>query len=88
MPTKLITKFSTAAGTKPTTNQLDVGELGVNLADKELYSKDNGGTIIKLTNQTGITTITEFGMVADGSTNDLVAFKAMNVAAEFSCLRS
>ena len=86
MPTKLITKFSTTAGTKPTSGQLDVGELGVNLADKELYSKDNGGTIVKLTNQTGITTITDFGMVADGSTNDLVAFKAMNVAAEAAAL--
>ena len=43
MPTNLITKYSTTANLKPSTSDLAVGELAVNVTDKRLYTKDSTG---------------------------------------------
>ena len=41
-------KRSTVSGRAPTANQLAVGELALNLADRILYSKDAAGTVFSL----------------------------------------
>ena len=47
MPT-LLTKRTSVVGRVPTAQQLAVGELAINLADRILYSKDTGGTVFSL----------------------------------------
>lgn len=53
MPTSIITKHTSSTGTKPTTSDVAVGELAVNLADKTIYTKDSSNAIIKLAANTG-----------------------------------
>jgi hypothetical protein len=48
MATKIILKKSTTGGSAPLSGDLDVGELAVNLADRKIYAKNGGGTIITL----------------------------------------
>lgn len=45
-------KRSSTASAVPTAGQLAVGELAVNLADKKLYTKNGGGTVITLAQPT------------------------------------
>ena len=47
MPT-LLTKRTSVAGRVPTAQQIAVGELAINLADRILYSKDAAGTVFSL----------------------------------------
>ena len=44
----LILKKSSVAGKVPLTTDLQQGELAVNTADKLLYTKDSGGTVVLL----------------------------------------
>lgn len=39
---------TTVSGRAPTANQLAVGELAINLADRRLYSKDTQGSVFRL----------------------------------------
>lgn len=56
MPTKLITKQSTSAGSAPSVSSLDQGELAVNVTDKKLYTKNSGDAIVELgTNPSSLT---------------------------------
>ena len=48
MANKIILKKSSVAGKIPLATDLDVGEVALNLADKTLYSKDAGGTVIQI----------------------------------------
>lgn len=48
MANKIILKKSSVAAKVPLATDLEVGEIAVNLADKKLYSKDAGGTVIQL----------------------------------------
>ena len=48
MANQIILKKSSVAGKIPLATDLAVGEIAVNLADKALYSKDAGGTVIQL----------------------------------------
>jgi len=48
MATKIILKKSSTGGGVPLAADLDNGELAVNLVDRKIYTKDNGGTIVKL----------------------------------------
>jgi len=48
MATKIILKKSTTGGSAPGTADLDQAELAVNLVDRKIYTKDNGGTIVTL----------------------------------------
>lgn len=52
MSLKIIHKYSTAAGTPPASGDIDVGEVAINAADAELYTKDNAGNIRKFQNTT------------------------------------
>ncbi len=45
MATKIQIKRSSEAARSPTSSDLDVGELAINVSDKILYSKDSGGNI-------------------------------------------
>jgi len=63
MPTNLITKHSTAANTLPTTGNLAIGELAVNVTDKTLFTKNNSNEIIKLNSTPPIASVSS--MVAD-----------------------
>ena len=49
MPTKLITKNSTVVGAVPSTSNLEVAELAVNVTDKKLYTKNSANEIVVLT---------------------------------------
>jgi len=48
MATKIIHKKSSVASSVPVAGDLAPGEIAINLADKKLYSKTTGGTIIEL----------------------------------------
>ena len=48
MATKIVTKNSSTASAVPTASDLVQGELAVNVADKRLFTEDNGGSIIEL----------------------------------------
>lgn len=74
MPTKLITKYSTTGGTSPSSSDLEVGELAVNLTDKKLFTKDNNDTVFQINDQTNDYSVTTYGAKGDGSTNDATAF--------------
>jgi hypothetical protein len=47
MPT-LLTKRTSVVGRVPTAQQLAVGELAINLADRRLFSKDTAGSVFRL----------------------------------------
>jgi hypothetical protein len=72
MPTKLITKYSSTGGTKPASNDLDVGELGVNVTDRRLF-------IVTVVGE--VANVKDFGAVGDGTADDTVAIQA---AADFA----
>ena len=48
MANTIKTKNSNVPSKTPTPTDLEVGELAVNLADKKLYSKEPGGTVVEL----------------------------------------
>lgn len=52
MSTVIKLKRSETASSVPQTNDLQVGELAVNTADKKIYVKDSGNNIIEVANQT------------------------------------
>jgi hypothetical protein len=48
MATKILIKKSVTGGASPLTGDIDQAELAVNLVDRKIYTKDNGGAIITL----------------------------------------
>ena len=48
MATKILLKKSVTSGSAPLTGDLDTGEIALNLADRKVYTKDNGGSIVLL----------------------------------------
>jgi len=50
MTLKVIHKHGTTAGTPPVASDLDVGELAINAADAEIYTKDTNGNVKKFAN--------------------------------------
>ena len=77
MATKIVTKNSSTASAVPTASDLVQGELAVNVADKRLFTEDNGGSIVELgTNPSTLTVtgeITANGGIALGD-NDKATF--------------
>src|SRR6056300_1193750 len=75
-------KRSTTPGAVPTTGSLEAGELAINLADKKLYSSNDGTNIITISgdqynlNTTGNTTSAtlELSVDNDALSNDSVTF--------------
>ena len=85
MPTKLITKHSSVAGNAPAVGELDLAELAVNVADKELYTKNSADEVIKLTNRPQLVSVKDYGAKCDGVTDDTTAIQAcLNGAPEGS----
>ena len=71
MATKIVTKNSSTASAVPTASDLVQGELAVNVADKRLFTEDNGGNIVELgTNPT--TLIVDTTTLVVDSTNNRV----------------
>ena len=58
MATKIVTKNSSTASAVPTAAQLVQGELAVNVADKRLFTEDNGGSIVELGTNPSTLTVT------------------------------
>jgi predicted RNA-binding protein with TRAM domain len=52
MSLKIVHKNSSSSGTPPASGDIDVGELAINAADAELYTKDLNGNIRKFQNTT------------------------------------
>ena len=79
MATKIVTKNSSTASAVPTASDLVQGELAVNVADKRLFTEDNGGAIVELgTNPSTLAVageITANGGIALGD-NDKATFGA------------
>ena len=79
MATKIVTKNSSTSGSAPLASDLVQGELAVNVADKRLFTEDNGGSIVELgTNPSTLTVtgeITANGGIALGD-NDKATFGA------------
>lgn len=79
MPTSIITKHTSSAGTKPALSDVAVGELAVNLTDKKVYTKNTSNQIISLLDSKTFKP-SEYGAVGDnGTTDDITAIKAMIV---------
>ena len=72
MATKIVTKNSSTASAVPTASDLVQGELAVNVADKRLFTEDNGGAIVELgTNPSGDVTFQDNGKAIFGAGSDL-----------------
>jgi len=52
MTLKITHKHGTTAGTPPAAGDIDVGELAINAADAEIYTKDTSGNVRKFQNTT------------------------------------
>jgi len=53
MASTIVTKNSSTASAVPVSGDLTQGELAVNVTDKKLYTKDSGGTVVKLVGSLG-----------------------------------
>ena len=73
--TTLITKNSSTASAVPNPSDLVQGELAVNVADKKLYTKDNGGSVVELVSTNDFTDAekTKLTGIETGATADQTA---------------
>ena len=69
MPTSLITKSNAVAGTVPSTSDLAVGELAVNLVDRKLFTKDSTNAVVEIVGSSDAN-LKDYGAVGDGVTAD------------------
>ena len=80
MSLKVTHKYSTAAGTPPASGDIDVGELAINAADAELYTKDTAGNIRKFQNTTtGTADGVNFTQAGTGAVQRTVESKLQDV---------
>lgn len=76
----VIHKNSTVAGTPPTAGEIEVGEIGINAADAELYVKDTAGNIRKFQNTTtGTADGVQFTQAGTGAVQRTVESKLQDV---------
>ena len=80
MSLKITHKNSTAAGTPPVAGDIDVGEIAINAADAELYTKDINGNIRKFQNTTtGTADGVQFTQTGSGAVQRTVESKLQDV---------
>jgi len=80
MTYKITHKNSTVSGTPPTAGDIDVGELAINAADAELYTKDTSGNIRKFQNTTtGTAAGVQFTQAGTGAVQRTVESKLQDV---------
>ena len=80
MSLKIIHNYSTVAGTPPPSGDIDVGELAINAADAELYTKDTAGNIRKFQNTTtGTADGVQFTQAGTGAVERTVESKLQDV---------
>ena len=48
MPVAIVPKRNSVSGYRPTAGELQTGELALNTADSALYTKDAGGSVVRL----------------------------------------
>lgn len=48
MTTVIKPKRSTVAASVPTSGQLEIGEIAINLADRKFYTKNNSGSVVEV----------------------------------------
>jgi hypothetical protein len=81
MTYKITHKNSTVSGTPPTAGDIDVGEIAINAADAELYTKDANGNIKKFANTdtTGTAASVQFTQAGTGAQQRTVEAKLQDV---------
>jgi hypothetical protein len=81
MTYKITHKNSTVSGTPPTAGDIDVGEIAINAADAELYTKDANGNIKKFANTdtTGTAAGVQFTQTGTGAVQRTVDSKLKDV---------
>ena len=80
MTYKVTHKNSTVSGTPPTAGDIDVGEIAINAADAELYTKDAAGNIRKFQNTTtGTAAGVRFTQAGTGAVQRTVESKLQDV---------
>jgi hypothetical protein len=81
MSLKITHKNSTTAGTPPSAGDIDVGEIAMNAADAELYTKDTAGNIKKFANTdtTGTAAGVQFTQAGTGAVERTVESKLQDV---------
>jgi len=81
MTYKITHKNSTVSGTPPTAGDIDVGEIAINAADAELYTKDANGNIKKFANTdtTGTAAGVQFTQTGTGAVQRTVESKLQDV---------
>jgi hypothetical protein len=80
MTYKITHKNSTVSGTSPTAGDIDVGEIAINAADAELYTKDTAGNIRKFQNTTtGTAAGVRFTQTGTGAVQRTVESKLQDV---------
>jgi hypothetical protein len=81
MTYKITHKNSTVSGTPPAAGDIDVGEIAINAADAELYTKDANGNIKKFANTdtTGTAAGVQFTQAGTGAQQRTVESKLQDV---------
>ena len=92
MASTIVTKNSSTASAVPVSGDLTQGELAVNVTDKKLYTKDNGGSVVKIVGSLGnqeSSSVTVSGGAINGTTVGAVtpstgAFTTLSASGAFS----
>ena len=79
MTLKIIHKNNTSAGQAPASGDLDIGEIAVNSADAQLYTKDNDGAVQSFTNDNDAVTVQQFTQAGSSAVQRTVESKLQDV---------
>lgn len=75
----IIHKNSTVSGTPPAAGEIEVGEIAINAADAELYTKDTNGAINTFSNNATLATKAAFTQSGTGAVQRTVKSKLQDV---------